>query len=64
MLKPKIGLTPKETAKQCYEAALGGIDIIKDDEMTSDLPRCRIEERLSAVMEALRVPREPFQTWT
>lgn len=34
MLKPKIGLTPKETAKQCYEAGLGGIDIIKDDEMT------------------------------
>jgi 2,3-diketo-5-methylthiopentyl-1-phosphate enolase len=53
MLKPKIGMTPKETAQQCYEAALGGIDIIKDDEMTGDLPRCRIEERLSAVMEAL-----------
>ena len=53
MVKPKIGLTPKETAEQCYQAALGGIDIIKDDEMTGDLPRCRIEERLSAVMEAL-----------
>jgi 2,3-diketo-5-methylthiopentyl-1-phosphate enolase len=53
MLKPKIGLTPKETAEQCYQAALGGIDIIKDDEMTGDLPRCRIMDRLSAVMEAL-----------
>jgi 2,3-diketo-5-methylthiopentyl-1-phosphate enolase len=53
MLKPKIGLTPKESAKQCYEAALGGIDIIKDDEMTGDLPRCRMEERLTEVMEAL-----------
>jgi len=53
MLKPKIGMTPKESAEQCYQAALGGIDIIKDDEMTGDLPRSRLEDRLSAVMDAL-----------
>jgi 2,3-diketo-5-methylthiopentyl-1-phosphate enolase len=53
MVKPKAGLPADAVAKVCYELAMGGVDMIKDDEMTSDsTPRHR-EERLSKVMEAL-----------
>lgn len=33
MIKPCIGLTPKEGARIFYETALGGVDLIKDDEL-------------------------------
>jgi ribulose-bisphosphate carboxylase large chain len=32
IIKPKVGLTPTDTAKVAYEAASGGLDLIKDDE--------------------------------
>ena len=32
IIKPKLGLSPKRTAEVGYEAALGGVDFIKDDE--------------------------------
>jgi len=32
---------------------LGGVDLVKDDEMTSDTEYCKFEERLKAVMNAL-----------
>ncbi len=53
IIKPKMGMTPGQTAKQVYETALGGVDMAKDDEMTSDVYNSRMEDRLSAVMEAL-----------
>ena len=31
ILKPKLGMSPKDISKVCYEAALGGADLIKDD---------------------------------
>ena len=33
MLKPKTGHTPDVAADMCYKAAVGGVDIIKDDEL-------------------------------
>lgn len=33
MIKPCTGLTPKEGARIFYETALGGVDLIKDDEL-------------------------------
>lgn len=36
MIKPCTGLTPEEGAKIFYQVALGGIDIIKDDELLGD----------------------------
>ena len=54
MIKPCIGLTPEKTAELAYEAAVGGIDVIKDDELVSDPPFCPLEERVKAVMEAIR----------
>ena len=32
IVKPKVGLTPKQHAKVAYEAWIGGLDIVKDDE--------------------------------
>ncbi len=37
IIKPKMGMTPEETANQVYQSALGGADLVKDDEMTSEL---------------------------
>lgn len=53
IIKPKMGMTPEQTAKQVYQTALGGVDMVKDDEMTSDVYNSKMEDRLSAVMEAL-----------
>lgn len=32
IVKPKVGLTPKEHAKVAYESWIGGCDVVKDDE--------------------------------
>jgi len=53
IIKPKVGLSPKETAKVAYEAAIGGVDFIKDDETLTSQGFNPIEERVSNVMEAL-----------
>lgn len=58
MIKPCIGLDPKATAKLAYEAAIGGVDIIKDDELTADPPHCRLVERVKEVMKALKAADE------
>lgn len=51
ILKPKMGMTPQQVANQCYQTALGGVDMMKDDEMTSDVYNSCYEDRVKAVME-------------
>jgi len=51
--KPNIGLDAKTYAKLAYETALGGIDFIKDDEALVSPKYCPLEDRVSAVMEAI-----------
>lgn len=58
IIKPKVGLDPKETAKVAYEAAVGGVDFIKDDETLTNQKFNPIEDRVSNVMEALDDARE------
>jgi 2,3-diketo-5-methylthiopentyl-1-phosphate enolase len=53
IIKPKMGMTPEETAAQVYQSALGGADLCKDDEMCSELANCPFEARLEAVLRAL-----------
>ncbi|KAF5090720.1 ribulose 1,5-bisphosphate carboxylase [Methanospirillum purgamenti] len=53
IIKPKVGLNPKDTAEVAYEAAIGGVDLIKDDETLTDQKFCPINERLPLVMEQL-----------
>ncbi len=54
MIKPCTGLDPAKTAELAYEAARGGVDIIKDDELVSNPPHCPLEDRVKAVMEAIK----------
>ena len=53
IIKPKIGLSPKQTAEVAYEAAIGGVDFIKDDETLVDQSFCALEKRVNAVTEKL-----------
>ena len=53
IVKPKIGLNPKETADYVYNAGAGGLTNSKDDETLVDQPFCPIQDRTVAVAEAL-----------
>lgn len=53
IIKPKVGLTPEDTAAVAYEAAVGGVDFIKDDETLTDQGFCPMEERVAEVMARL-----------
>lgn len=52
MIKPCTGIPPKVGAKLFYEAASGGVDIVKDDELLADAPFSHIEERVKEFMAA------------
>ena len=54
IIKPKMGMTPEETANHVYQSALCGADLCKDDEMCSELSNCSFEARLEAVLKALK----------
>lgn len=58
IIKPKVGLNPEQTAEVAYEAALGGVDLIKDDETLTNQRFCPLEERVTRVMEALDKAKE------
>jgi len=53
IIKPKMGMTPEQIANQCYQTAIGGVDMMKDDEMTSDVDNNNYLDRLKAVNAAL-----------
>jgi 2,3-diketo-5-methylthiopentyl-1-phosphate enolase len=53
IIKPKMGMTPDEVAHQVYQSALGGADMCKDDEMTSELDNSPFEKRLETVLKKL-----------
>ncbi len=51
IIKPKIGLPAKMHAEVAYEAWVGGLDIVKDDENLASQDFNRFEDRLSLTME-------------
>jgi ribulose-bisphosphate carboxylase large chain len=53
IIKPSVGLNPRETAEQVKLLVDGGIDFIKDDELQADGPHCPFEERVRAVMRVV-----------
>jgi len=53
IVKPKIGLSPKSTAKYVYESGKGGLTNSKDDETLVDQKFCRLEARTVAIAESL-----------
>lgn len=52
VLKP-LGLPPAELADLAYRFALGGLDLIKDDQGLGDQPFCPFEERVARCAEAV-----------
>ncbi len=52
IVKPKIGLNPKENAKVAYEAWAGGCDFVKDDENLASQRFCPFEERVVRALDA------------
>ena len=53
IVKPSVGFGPQETADLVKLLAQAGIDFIKDDELQSDGPHCRFEDRARAVMRVV-----------
>ncbi len=53
IIKPKVGLSPKDTAEVAGQAVRGGLDLIKDDETLTDQSFCPIDEQAEAVMAEL-----------
>ncbi|MHA1281033.1 MAG: RuBisCO large subunit C-terminal-like domain-containing protein [Promethearchaeota archaeon] len=53
MIKPCVYSDPKIGAELAYQAAVGGCDVIKDDELIADVDFNPIVDRVVAFMEAL-----------
>ncbi|MGE4275332.1 MAG: RuBisCO large subunit C-terminal-like domain-containing protein [Candidatus Methanomethylophilaceae archaeon] len=62
IVKPKVGLSPKDTANYIYEAGKGGLTNGKDDETLVDQVFCPIEDRTVAIAESLDRLREEGHT--
>jgi 2,3-diketo-5-methylthiopentyl-1-phosphate enolase len=54
VIKPCIGLPPETGARIVYESALGGVDIVKDDEKFSDLVVSPLDKRVRAYKAAIQ----------
>jgi len=51
MFKPCTGASPATLAKMLYELGMGGVDIVKDDELLADPPYCTFKDRLAVIMK-------------
>lgn len=54
IVKPTSGLTPEQVADMCYNAALGGVRFIKDDEKMMNAAYCPLAKRVRLVVEGLK----------
>jgi ribulose-bisphosphate carboxylase large chain len=52
-LKPKLGLSPRNYGRACFELLRGGLDFTKDDENITSQPFMRWGDRYQFVMEAV-----------
>jgi ribulose-bisphosphate carboxylase large chain len=51
IVKPKLGLNEKEHARVAYDAWVGGVDIVKDDENLSSMKFNKFQKRLDETMK-------------
>lgn len=58
MIKPCTGLTPSQGERIFYEAALGGTDIIKDDELLGNPEYSKPQERVREYQKAAKAAYE------
>jgi len=54
VIKPCTGITPEVGAELVYQAAKGGVDIIKDDELIGDTPFSPMVKRVRKYMHRLQ----------
>ncbi|MDD3648431.1 MAG: type III ribulose-bisphosphate carboxylase [Candidatus Dojkabacteria bacterium] len=54
IIKPKVGLSTSEHVRIAYEAWVGGVDIVKDDENLSDQDFNPFYERITQTLDARR----------
>ncbi len=54
MIKPSIGISPEQGAERLYAAAIGGADIIKDDEVLADTDFSPVLRRVELFTKKLR----------
>jgi ribulose-bisphosphate carboxylase large chain len=54
IIKPSVGLTPRQTAELVRTLAEAGIDFVKDDELMANPPHSPFDERVDAVMDVIR----------
>jgi 2,3-diketo-5-methylthiopentyl-1-phosphate enolase len=52
IFKPCVGLSPAELGQMFYELAVGGMHLVKDDEILPDISLCPAEKRLESVLKA------------
>jgi ribulose 1,5-bisphosphate carboxylase large subunit-like protein len=53
IVKPSLGLSPREVAETAGALARGGADLVKDDELLGDPEWCPLEERVRRVVSAI-----------
>ncbi len=58
IIKPKLGLSSDEHAEKAYEAWIGGVDIVKDDENLSDQDFNPFYERVTKTLDARKKAEE------
>jgi len=51
IVKPKVGLSARQHAKVCYEAWVGGLDIVKDDENLTSMKFNRFDDRIRLTLK-------------
>lgn len=54
IIKPCVGISPKQIAELAYQGAKGGLDFIKDDELIADTKYNTIKARVKTVVKALK----------
>ncbi len=52
MYTPCVGATPQTLGKMFFEMALGGVEVVKDDELLADPQFCTVEARLEQSLKA------------
>ncbi|QEE17139.1 RuBisCO large subunit C-terminal-like domain-containing protein [Promethearchaeum syntrophicum] len=58
MIKPCTGHTAEVAGELAYKVALGGVDVVKDDELIADQKFNTLEDRVTKVMEGLDKAKE------
>jgi len=53
IVKPKVGLSPEQTADYIYQCGIGGLTNSKDDETLVDQSFCPLKQRVPAIAEAI-----------